>query len=250
MNQVATIQQPPQELQPVNDGASLMQAIARAASDPTVDVDKMERMFAMYEKMQDRSREQLFAEAMSEAQRRMPRILKDKTNKQTNSLYAALESILAAITPIYTDCGFSLSFGSVKSDLEKHVGITCDVLHSGGHVRSYHYDAPIDDEGIQGNKNKTLTHGRGSAISYGRRYLTCMIFNLTVGGEDNDGNGVGAKIDDVAQDWINLANELDDPADYKARRAEVAKAYGGPTKVPAAVATAFAEASKRVLPKD
>lgn len=250
MNQAVAIQETKQDLQPVTDGASLMQAIARAASDPTVDVDKMERMFAMYEKMQDRNREQAFAEAMSEAQRRMPRILKDKVNKQTSSTYAALESILAAITPIYTDCGFSLSFGTVKSELTDHVGITCDVLHTAGHIRSYHYDAPIDDQGIQGAKNKTLTHGRGSAISYGRRYLTCMIFNLTVGGEDNDGNGVGAKIDDVAQDWINIANGLQDPVEYKDRRQEVAKAYGVPTKVPSAVASAFAEAGKRVLPKD
>jgi hypothetical protein len=34
-------------------------------------------------------------------------------------------------------------------------------------------------------------HATGSAVTYGRRYLLMMIFNLSIGDRDDDGNGAG-----------------------------------------------------------
>jgi hypothetical protein len=47
--------------------------------------------------------------------------------------------------------------------------------HTAGHSRHYQADVPIDNTGPKGAQNKTMTHGFGSALSYGRRYLKLLI---------------------------------------------------------------------------
>jgi hypothetical protein len=172
----------------VSDSTQLIQAIARAASDPTVDVEKMRQLFDMHTEMKAAQAKELYATQMARCQKKMPVISKNAYNSQTNSKYANLERINKVITPIYTSFGFSLSFGEDTSPYEKHIRVVCDCLHEGGHSIRYTYDNPIDDAGIQGAKNKTPTHGKSSAVSYARRYITVMIFNLTIQGEDDDGN--------------------------------------------------------------
>jgi len=250
MNEITTIAGSSQA------GTGLQAALQQALMLPEQGVERLERMWEMHKDMQNREAAREYATAMQRAQSSMPNIAKRGKNKQTNSQYALLEDINQAITPVYTREGFSLSFGTVTSDLQGHVGIVCDVLHTGGHSRTYHYDAPIDDVGIKGEKNKTSTHGRGSAISYGRRYLILMIFNLTIGGEDDDGNGAGENeaqriAREIAQDWVRLAEGLKTLEEYTARKAEVLQAYGGKaSNLPPEVRAAFNRAAEATKPKD
>lgn len=137
---------------------------------------------------QDQARK-AYADSMASAQAEMPAVFKDRLNKQTGSWYATLDSINNKVTPIYTKHGFSLSFDTEDSPLEKCIRIVCRVLHYKGHSETFRYDQPIDDVGIAGAVNKTQVHARGSAMTYGRRYLTLMIFNLSTSDEDDDGNG-------------------------------------------------------------
>jgi hypothetical protein len=192
----------------------------------------------MHERMATRQAEQDYADAMTQAQRAMPTIGKDRHNTQTNSWYSTLDKINQQIAPIYTAHGFSLSFDTQDSTLADHVRVVCRVLHKGGCTKEYHYDTPLDSAGIAGKVNKTPTHARGSAITYGRRYLTLMIFNLATG-EDDDGNASGPGIDSKAMDWIAAADAIANLDEYKARKAEVCKAYGDATRVPGDVLAAF-----------
>lgn len=180
------------QLMPVSESAAMMLVIQRAATDPNCDVEKMERLYAMHERMLDRQAAQEFAEAMALCQAEAKKAAKDRTNTQTKSDYATLEAIDEAIRPVYTRHGFSLSFDTDESPLANHVRILCDVMHKGGHTKRYKYDNPMDDKGIQGSVNKTPTHARGSAVTYGRRYATMLIFNIQTGQNDDDGNGVHA----------------------------------------------------------
>ena len=87
--------------------------------------------------------------------------------------------------------------------------ITCELSHNAGHSKHFHADIPIDAAGMAGKVNKTPTHAFGSTMSYGRRYLTLMIFDIAT--EDDDGNraGNGAVIsDEQATDLLNLINEV------------------------------------------
>jgi hypothetical protein len=166
---------------------SLLEVISRAAADPSVDIEKMERLMAMHERITARDAEIAFNTAMTACQTEMPRVLRNKTNDSTSSKYADLERLDIVCRPIYTKHGFSMSFGTADCPIAGHARQTCLVSHTGGHSRSYQADIPLDLTGPKGNQNKTGVQGFGSTMSYGQRYLTKLIFNIALTNEDNDG---------------------------------------------------------------
>lgn len=171
-----------------SESSMMIQMIQRAAADPAVDVDKMERLMQMHERFVDRQASAAFNAAMVQAQKRIRPVVRMSFNTQTNSSYAKLEDIDKQISPIYTEEGFSLSFGTADSPLAGHLRVVCDVMHEQGHTKQYHMDLPLDSAGIAGKTNKTGVHAHGSTNSYARRYLTMNIFNVVMINEDNDGN--------------------------------------------------------------
>lgn len=175
---------------------SILAVIERAALNPEIDVDKMERLLSMHERIVAKQAEAAFNAAMTAAQAEMPRVLRDATNDQTRSTYARLETVNAKIIPVATKHGLSLSFGTADPPAEGLIRITLTVAHIQGHSRLYHVDVPLDLTGMKGNQNKTATHAFGSTISYGRRYLTLLAFNISVANEDVDGNQPGDTITD------------------------------------------------------
>lgn len=173
---------------PVQQDTSIGALIARMAMDPASDVGKLERLLVMKNEQEAREAHRLYIEAMRAVQAEIPKVKKDRRNDATNSMYATLESLNDIVVPIYTRHGFSLSFGTSDSPIVGCIRVTCEIAHDGGHTKSVYADVPMDNKGPKGNQNKTETHAFGSSVAYGRRYLTLLIFNITVGGEDNDGN--------------------------------------------------------------
>lgn len=195
-----------EKAEPASD---IIQIISRAASDPNVDIEKMERLLAMRERMEDRAAEKAFNQAKRDAQKKMPAVVRDADNDQTRSKYARLETISNAIDPIITEFGFSTSFSEGETDKESHIRILCDLAHVDGHSKQYHTDVPLDATGMKGNVNKTKTHAYGSTLSYGRRYLKCSIFDVILKGEDTDGNQEYEPITEGQVDeLIALADEI------------------------------------------
>ena len=132
-----------------------------------------------------------FNAAMNRAQTEMGRVARDMENPQTHSKYASYAALDREIRPIYTKEGLALSFNSGETPIPDHVRIICNVSHSSGHTEPYFIDMPNDGKGAKGGDVMTKTHATGSATSYGRRYLLMMIFNISVGEGDNDGNDFG-----------------------------------------------------------
>lgn len=181
--------------QPADYQNSLVEVIARAASDPTVDIDKMERLLAMHERLSERQGEIAFNQALNAAQMEMRPVSANMTNSQTKSQYASFDKLDKALRPIYTAHGFSLSFDEADSPKQEHVRVVCYVSHVGGFTRTYHRDMPADGKGAKGGDVMTKTHAAGAAGSYGARYLLKGIFNVAVGEDDNDGNGYPISVD-------------------------------------------------------
>lgn len=200
----------------------LLSVIARAAADPTIDLDKMDRLLAMQERIMAKGAEQSFNAALSAAQAKMKPIAADAVNPQTRSKYASYAKLDSALRPIYTDHGFALSFNTGDNAPPEHVRVICYVSHIGGHSKSYHVDMPTDGKGAKGNAVMTATHAVGAGMSYGMRYLLKMIFNVAVGEDDNDGNDLGdyddldwrVKIDDC-KDMESLNRVRDELRDTK-----------------------------------
>lgn len=149
--------------------------------------DEIGKIVALVERIEATRALTAFNGAMNRCQERLPNIVRNKDNKQTNSRYANLESINRAIVPVYTSEGLSLSFGEDDCKLAGHVRIVCDVAHVGGHTKRYFGDFALDGAGFKGTANKTDVQAKGSTLAYGRRYLECLIFNLTIADEDRDG---------------------------------------------------------------
>lgn len=193
-----------------NDPGTIMQVISRAASDPSTDVDKLERLMGMYERLEARKAEGEFARAMNAAQSEIRRVAADANNSQTRSKYATYAKLDSALRPVYAKHGFSLSFDTGEPPAELVVRVVCYVMHESGHTRTYHVDMPADGKGAKGGDVMTKTHATGSAMSYGMRYLLKMIFNVAVGEEDDDGNGAGDALPRISEDQVQTIEALID----------------------------------------
>jgi hypothetical protein len=172
----------------VSDTTAIIQVIERAAMNPDVDIEKMERLLAMQERIMGKQAEAEFNRAMRDAQKHTRRIAADASNQQTRSRYATYAALDRVLRPIYTDVGFSISFDTGEPPQPECVRVVAYVSHESGYTRTYHADMPADGKGAKGGDAMTKTHAAGSAMSYGMRYLLKMIFNVAIGEDDDDGN--------------------------------------------------------------
>jgi hypothetical protein len=186
---------------------SFLAIIERLASRPDIDPDKIKQFMDMNERILDRNAKQAFNSAMTQAQNKIELVVAKHKNEQTSSRYAKLKDILIEAKPIYTSEGFSLMFYEGETPKENHTRIMVDIMHCEGHTETRWGDFAVQTTGIAGKAMMTLIHGEGSAISYGRRYLTCMIFNIPTG-DDDDGNSAGGKIEFVSKGEIAAMQKI------------------------------------------
>lgn len=176
----------------ISEQGSFLATIERLASNPDVDPTKIAQFMDMQERVLDRNAKQAFNNAMTEAQKKIELVVATSKNEQTQSMYANLKTILIKAKPVYTAEGFSLMFYEGETTKENHKRVCVDVMHNQGHTEKRYGEFAIQTTGIAGKAMMTQIHGEGSAFQYGRRYLTCMIFNIPTG-DDDDGNAAGAE---------------------------------------------------------
>lgn len=164
---------------------NMLAIIAQAAANPAVDVAKMQALLSMQQDIEKLDRERAFNSAMHAAQSEMPRIARDR--KAEHWTYATLEKVSRDIDPVARKHGFSLSYDAEPADAGT-IRVVVDVMHTSGMTRRYRFPTLVaDDVGIKGSRNKTQVQGSGSSVSYARRYLKCMVFDIAIAGEDIDG---------------------------------------------------------------
>ena len=167
--------------------------IAKLASDPNVDVEKMQAIIDMKIQVME-------YQANIEATRaynidwvafrqELGPVIKNKKNDHTKSMYADLDAVKKVIDPLLAKHGFcdrykdeTLENGNLK--------ITCVIVHKGGHSEFNSVELPVDDKGPQGTVNKTLIHGTLSAMTTGQRVTLCRACGIRIA-EDDDGNAAG-----------------------------------------------------------
>lgn len=178
---------------------TLLQVIERAAKDPAVDIDKMERLAAMYERMVAREAETAWNDAMAECQKEVRQIGADAFNPQTRSRYATYSALDAVLRPIYARHSFSISYNTAASVLGADYIQVIALVAKGGFTRPYTIDMPRDGKGAKGGDVMTKTHATGAGMQYGMRYLLKGIFNVAIGELDNDGNAPKSEPDPDAE---------------------------------------------------
>lgn len=184
-----------------------VQMVERLATNEQVDADKLEKLVDVQIRILDRNAEIEFNQAMADVQANLPQVAYDAQNDHTRSRYARHEAIVRAIKPIYTSLGFSTSFsqGDGPDGFMRIVGV---LRHRGGHHAEYFVDLPADDRGSSGNVNKTALHAAGSTFTYGRRYLTCLMFDVATGDDTDGAQPVPVLTDTQVADLQAKAEEL------------------------------------------
>src|SRR5262245_4783701 len=169
-----------------SDTAALIEAITKASRDPKVNIDKMQFLLDTRRAMLDEEALVEWRDAMTAAQAEMRPINKDLANPQTRSRYSSLAALDTAIRPIYSSHGFAVTFDTEPWEGKPEHILVVAYAERSRHSRRYQIPMPADGKGPQGRDVMSKTHATGSAVSYGRRYLLCMIFNLITA--DDDGN--------------------------------------------------------------
>lgn len=192
-------------VRPESSSGSLLEVIAKAVSDPRIDVSKMERLLAMHKEIVAEERRIAFAAAMSRLQEKLPQINKNGrivVKGTERSRYAKLEDIDVAIKPLLAEEGFAFSFDSDSSD-GKLFKLSCKLSHREGHAETKYLVLPID-----ANEYRSNVQSIGSTVSYGKRQLIKMHLNLIERDEDTDGHDLQTLSEEQAKDLEALADEV------------------------------------------
>lgn len=189
------------------DDAPMVAMIERIAMDPSIPIDRLEKMLAMKERMEEQAAARAFAEAFSRMQSALPVIpergeIRDRSNK-VQSTYPLWEDVNAALRGPLADNGLSMSFDRRKEDGKIFIGCVC--THKLGHSQRAEIDLPRDDSG-----SKNAVQGEGSTVSYGQRYSSKMLFNwVSEGTEDDDGvRAGGPPVQEAPKQQYSWANTV------------------------------------------
>lgn len=175
---------PVNALTAVADPAAAM--FERLARDPKVDPEKLERLIALQERIMRHNAKAAFDSAFSKMQPYIPEIDEKgqiRVKDTVRSTYAKLEDIHKVIKPILAKYGFAVrhrtEWPSDKPNIIRVVGI---LSHEQGHSEESVFEAPKD-----ASDYRTDIQSQGSTVSYGRRYTTIDLLNISTRGSDNDG---------------------------------------------------------------
>lgn len=209
MTEAVTIA-PPSSPVPQHLERTPVQAIyERAVRDPSIDLDRLERICDRLEAEKAQQREQAFYTSLNEAQKRMQKVVANKANSQTHSRYASYDALDGAVKPIYTGHGFGLTYDTeISSKGIDYLRVIAVLTHNSGYKRQYTIDMPIVTKGPKGNDVMTPIHATGSAFQYGKRYLLQGIFNIAISNDptDDDGNAAGGHGPITADQVVELEN--------------------------------------------
>jgi len=189
--------------EPMSEHTVLLQVIARAAADETIDLDRMERLLVMQERLTARRAEQEFISAMATFKIHAPRIEKSKavgyTNRDgtfTGYKHATLGTVCQAAISGLGAVGISHRW-----DLEQLQGgavvVTCVLTHRGGHSTKTSLTGAPDDSG-----KKNAIQQVASTVTYLQRYTLLAATGLATDEQDDDGVAAGQPIEFLSEDQI------------------------------------------------
>lgn len=160
---------------------SFMNIVERVATMPEINMDALERMLDMQERIMKRDAEAAFNEAMARMQCEMPTVGQGTQNEHTKKFYANLDDINRAVKDTMSKFGFGISFKIANTPAG--VSVTGILMHKGGHREETSMLLPVDI-----GPGRNAVQAVGSSTTYGKRYVMCALLNITTGdAADDDG---------------------------------------------------------------
>jgi hypothetical protein len=130
-----------------------------------------------------------FDEALSECQLSIGRIAPNVERKDTGSWWADYAQLDRTIRPIYTEHKFNISFSEVAPIVPGKVRIQA-TLSRRGISREFHREITPSTTGPKGGVMATATDADAIAASRAKRYLLLSIFNIAVGIDAAEKQGI------------------------------------------------------------
>ena len=171
-----------------NDTVS-MTNLLQMAVEKNLDVDKLEKLIALKERMEDRNAAHEFFDAMAAFQAECPPVPKNKMAKfatrsgaEMNYAYAELDIIAKHIGPHLHKRGLSYSWDTKIEG--NSLTVICYARHRSGHVVASSTVLPIDNPSAMSPAQKV-----GAAMTFGQRKTLCQAFGITTAETDTDARG-------------------------------------------------------------
>lgn len=178
-----------------SEADAFLAMVERIARDPNANVEAMEKLLSMRERIMAHTARAAYTKAMAEMKPKLPVIerrglivipSKDSSKPDQKTPFAKWEDIDTAITPVLAAHGFALTFRSGVAQDGK-ITVTGVLSHVDGHTEETTITLPHDSTG-----SKNAVQAVGSSTSYGKRYTATLLLNLRTKGEDDDGAAGGA----------------------------------------------------------
>jgi hypothetical protein len=213
-------------------GPPTITTILAAAVDKGMAPESLDKLLAVYERMEAKVAAKQAAEDLAAFQSECPVIAKSATAKIATKSggsysyqYAPLDTIANTIRPHLTRHGLSYTWDSDEAD--GRIACTCTVRHVNGHAFTARFSCGIDTAAAMSGAQKSA-----AALTFARRQSLVQALGLTTGENDSDATAdTGATInehelanlrvliDEVKQDvprflkWAGVARLDDIPAD-------------------------------------
>lgn len=175
--------------QPATHTDPLLRMLEATLINPDLDVEKMERVYALYEQSQARQAKIDFAADLAAMQGVLP-VIDEKgqiknNGGQVQSTYAKWADIKATLQPFMSEYGFGITHEVSQGD--KGITVTGRLSHRAGHERTDSITLPHDSSG-----SKNSVQAVGSSNMYGRRYTAQNLIGFTTNKDKADDGGEAA----------------------------------------------------------
>src|SRR5262249_50628295 len=162
--------------------------LLQAAIQAGADVETLERLLALHERVKAKEARDAYFEALSAFQAECPVIPKRKTagHGRFTYRYAPLEDIVKAVPPLLRKHGLSYRFDTQFFADPPAQLVTCTVYHVQGHSESSEFRTPVDASARMNDMQKSA-----SAQTYAKRYAFCNALGILTGDDDDDGASGG-----------------------------------------------------------
>lgn len=168
----------------INTDALLMKAV-----ESNVNVETLEKLLSMREKLNAEQARTAYFESLSGFQSECPVIKKSREVKDKNGRvrysYASLDDIVGQVSHLLNKHGLSYNIHTEVSN--GNLIATTTVHHKAGHSESSAFLVPIDKEAFMNDAQKV-----GSASTFAKRYSFMNALGILTGDKDDDSQVFGS----------------------------------------------------------
>ena len=167
------------------DPPSFVSMLARAISDPTLPIERMQQFFSFYQTVEADNARKAFLEAKAAFKATAPKVTQDKKNKQYNSTYASIGNLVNTVNEALSQHGLEVKWDFEQGD---RIKVICTLRHVLGHSESVALSGAPDNSG-----SKNPLQQIKSTITYLKIATFEAVTGIatTAGNLDDDGKASG-----------------------------------------------------------